>query len=411
MKSKKLKRVLLVGKIVLAVGLLVWVLSKAHWNDYVQLRPEFGGQTWTLTDGQSDTAAEFSVSRGMLWWGQTRTVPYAEIKSCDAAGAQLIRRGIKNSFEDIRVSWILLTIVGFGCTYIIVSLRWWYLLRVLGVKIPLWEVLRLAYLGLFFNNIVPGTVGGDLVKAWYVSKHEHKTAPVLVSIFLDRILGLIAMAIIAAVMLCIVLLCGFESMEKMRPAVITVVIVGGLLGGGLVFMLSATLRRWCHLDKFYKRLPIAHHFEAAGEAVGVYRSRPGSLVAAVCMTFVAHLCMFCSIGFLGRAMGMDTAMLTFLVYLPLIYILGAVPITPGGVGIVENLYVGAFASVTVGASAIIALAMLARFIPILWSLPGLVVAITGPKLPKPAEMEAALEQAEQEEITLQPTSIRKGTKI
>jgi glycosyltransferase 2 family protein len=398
MKSKKLKRVLLVGKILLALCLLGWVLSKAHWNDYVQLRPEFGGKTWTLTDGGSETSEELSVSRGMLWWKESREVSRNQIQSYDPESKDVIRRGIKNSFEDIRLWWILLTVAGFGLTYVIVAFRWWYLLRVLGVKLPLWEVMRLAYLGLFFNNIVPGTVGGDLVKAWYVSKHEHKTAGVLVSIFLDRILGLMAMAIIAAVMLCVVLLSGWESLEKMRPAAITVAIVGGLLVGALGFLLSDTLRRWFHLDKIYKRLPIAHHFEAAGEAVNIYRQRIGSLVLAVCMTFVAHLCMFCSIAFLGSAMGMDTAVFTFLVYLPLIYILGAVPITPGGVGIVENLYVEAFRTVTVGASTIIALAMLTRLILILWSLPGLIVAITGPKLPKASEMEAELEKAEEKEM-------------
>ena len=398
MKSKKLKRVLVVGKILLALCLLGWVLSKAHWNDYIQLRPEFGSKTWTLTEGQSDTNAELFVSRGMLWWKENRIIPRSEIKPCDADGKQIIRRGIKNSFEDIRIWWVVLTAAGFGLAYVITAFRWWYLLRVLGVALPLWVVMRLAYLGLFFNNIVPGTVGGDLVKGWYVSKHEHKTAPVLVSIFLDRILGLIAMAIIAAVMLCVVLLSGAESLEKMRPAAVTVAIVGGLLVGALLFLLSDTVRRWFHLDKIYKRLPIAHHFEAAGEAVSIYRGRIGSLVLAVCMTFVAHLSMFCSIGFLGRAMGMDTAIFTFLVYLPLIYILGAVPITPGGVGIVENLYVKFFATATVGASTIIALAMLARFIPILWSLPGLVVAITGPKLPKASEMEAQLEEAEEKEM-------------
>ena len=398
MKSKKLKRVLLVGKIILALVLLIWVLSKAHWNDYVQLRPEFGGKTWTLTDGQSDTDTELTVSRGMLWWSETRVIPRGEIKPCDTEGKQIIRRGLETSFENIRISWILLTVIGFGATYIIVAFRWWYLLRVLGVKLPLWEVTRLAYLGLFFNNIVPGTVGGDLVKAWYVSKHEHKIAGVLVSIFLDRILGLITMAIFAAVALCVVLLCGTESLEKMRPAVVTVAIVGCVLVGALLFLFSDRLRRLFHLEKIYRRLPIAHHFEAAGQAVSIYRRRIGSLALAVCMTFVAHLFMFCSIGFLGKAMGMDTAIFTFLVYLPLIYIIGAVPITPGGVGIVENLYVEAFSSVTVGASAVIALAMLARFICILWSLPGLVVAITGPKLPKPAEMEAQLEEAEQQEM-------------
>jgi hypothetical protein len=84
------------------------------------------------------------------------------------------------------------------------------------------------------------------------------------------------------------------------------------------------------------------------------------------------------------------------VYLPLIYIIGAVPITPGGVGLVENLYVEFFQGPGVNASTIVAMAMFARILPMLWGLPGLWVAIHGPKLPPSEQMQQELAEAEKQ---------------
>ena len=67
---------------------------------------------------------------------------------------------------------------------------------------------------------------------------------------------------------------------------------------------------------------------------------------------------------------------------------------PGGLGVTETFYVTFFSSAAgstgVAASQILALALVARLIPMLVSLPGLAVALTGPKLPKAAQMKAEL---------------------
>ncbi|MCK4277128.1 MAG: hypothetical protein KAX78_11470, partial [Phycisphaerae bacterium] len=69
--------------------------------------------------------------------------------------------------------------------------------------------------------------------------------------------------------------------------------------------------------------------------------------------------------------------------------------SPGGLGVIESLYVKFFAVGAIGASQILPLALLARGIPMFWTLPGLVVAITGSKLPPAAVMEAELGLAEE----------------
>ena len=68
--------------------------------------------------------------------------------------------------------------------------------------------------------------------------------------------------------------------------------------------------------------------------------------------------------------------------MPVIYILAAIPVSIGGLGLVEGMYVLFFAGGPgADSSALLALALLARLTPMLLSLPGLVFWL-GEKGPK-----------------------------
>jgi uncharacterized membrane protein YbhN (UPF0104 family) len=148
------------------------------------------------------------------------------------------------------------------------------------------------------------------------------------------------------------------------------------------------------VEKLYRRLSIAHHIEAAGDAAVLYRRRIGALVRAVLMTFGAHVALISSIALIGASLSLhEIPLYSYFLFVPLIYICGAVPISPGGMGVMEYLYVLFFAPMA-GVSGVVALALIARLIPIFWGLPGAVVAVTGPKLPKAETIEAELGLAE-----------------
>ncbi len=390
MKKKSIKLILLTAKLCVAAVLLAWVLNMAHWNDYVRTAPEFGGKSFSLVSKPQPGQTELAVTEGMLWWKKSTTVQVSQIQPIDETG-QLVRRGFKESLRQIDIPLFIGAVILVPISMLIVAWRWWLLLRVQDIRIGLWEITRLTFLGLFFNYVVPGTVGGDLVKAYYVGKHTPKKGVVLLSVFVDRMLGMVELVIMAGVMLLIILASGLETVDKMQKAIIPVVIASGVLVAGFVFLFSSRLRRMFHLQKIYQKLSIAHHIESAGDATLVYRRHYGVLIQAVLVTLVSHICLIGAIAMLGEALQLDTPVYAYFVYIPLIFIIGAIPISPGGVGLVEDLYVAFFRTATICASPILVLALLARFIPVFWSLPGLVVALTGAKLPKADEMQAELE--------------------
>ena len=50
-------------------------------------------------------------------------------------------------------------------SFLIVVTRWWRLLAVSGCPTTWWNALRLTFIGMFFNLVVPGLTGGDVIKA------------------------------------------------------------------------------------------------------------------------------------------------------------------------------------------------------------------------------------------------------
>ena len=344
--SKRFRKTLLTAvKCLIAVALLAWVAAKVHLHDYTE----------RTADGSTQTRPGLiEVARNINWW----------ILACGA--------------------------VGFVLSLLVIAVRWWILLRIQRIRISLWEAVRLTFLGQFFNAVVPGAVGGDLVKAYYVSKHTPKKAAVLVSVFVDRVMGLTELTLMAAVMIVIVLAAGIESFSKIRATVISIMVVFGIVVVTLALLLSGRLRKALRLQKIYQRLPMAHHIAAAGDAADLYRKRIRVLLRAILITFGAHILWVGAIALVGVSLSLRIPWHNYFLYIPLIYIIGAVPITPGGAGVIESFYLIFFKSPLVGESQIFSLAILARLIPMFWGLPGAVVAITGPKLPKTEAIQAEL---------------------
>lgn len=341
MTKKRRNALILVIKLLVAAALLTWVMSKVHWSDY----------------------------------------PGSD-------GVQ--RPGFFSSIRGANVQLLAVAVVGVALSWLIISLRWRSLLRVQDVLVSVWESFRLTFMGQFFNYVLIGTVGGDVVKAYYVSRHTPRKAAVLVSAFVDRMMGLTEFALLANAMILLVLLTRRESVESIEESLIVSLAALALVTFAMVFLLSSRFRRVFHLQKLYQRLPFAHHIDQAGEAAKRYRAKPAVLIGTLGMTFVAHVMWISSIAMIGRSLSLSTPFYAYFIYIPLIYIIGAVPITPGGFGVIEGMYVAFFSSDGNSESAVFALALLARLIPVFWTIPGALVAITGMRLPKTREMETEL---------------------
>ena len=390
MTGRNRKRLLVIAKTLLAGALLAWVVSQVHWRDYVVSKSDGKAYAIGRVLPSAEAPQKLILRTGFLWSsGTTAPRDLAEFVPLPNS-AQVIQPGLASCIADLKAA-LLAVAIGANLLMIpILALRWRLLLTTARIDVSYWEALRLTFLGQFFNTVVPGTVGGDLVKAYYVSKHTPNKAAALVSVMMDRVLGLTELTLLASVMLLVVWTAGLVPAGELRiPATLVAIILSGMVAV-FVFLFSGRVRQMLHLQKLYQRLPLAHHIASAGEVTRLYRRNVASMVKAVLITVLIHVTWISSIFLTAAALSLPTPWHVYFLYIPLIYTIGAVPLTPGGVGLVEKFYLVFFVTAACSPSRVLALALLVRLTPILVSLPGAVVAITGAKRPKTEAMEAEL---------------------
>ncbi|NQT89854.1 MAG: flippase-like domain-containing protein [Candidatus Omnitrophica bacterium] len=96
---------------------------------------------------------------------------------------------------------LLLGFFTFLFAVLAIGIRLQKVISVQGIHLSAKEALYLTFIGYFFNNFLPTSIGGDLVKAYYAGKKVDKKAAAFAGVFMDRFLAMIPFTLIPAVTL------------------------------------------------------------------------------------------------------------------------------------------------------------------------------------------------------------------
>lgn len=272
--------------------------------------------------------------------------------------------------------------------------RWSLLLNVQSIKIGFWPAVRLHFLGLFYNNCLPGSIGGDLPRAWYVTKHTDKKLEAALSVFFDRIIGLTGMLLMAFG-------CYWFIPEESRQegfnfsfkidflrrlieykwffiwigaafAIVIALLVSNPKGR---ILLSWGFRLICRHG--------ALMLSKVQQSIRIYCNKWLAIAYALLLTFCCQGMHVIAMWLVGREIGLTAAAKYYFIFFPISWLLGALPISVGGLGIMEGWLKVMFMRVgTISSNDALALALCQRLIMLFASLPGAVIHLIGAHLPK-----------------------------
>ncbi len=80
---------------------------------------------------------------------------------------------------------------------LVTFLRWHRLVRALGLPFRLRDAVRLGFIGNVFNLVIPGAVGGDVIKAAFLCREQERKTQAVASMVIDRALGLLGLFVLA----------------------------------------------------------------------------------------------------------------------------------------------------------------------------------------------------------------------
>lgn len=299
---------------------------------------------------------------------------------------------LANTFRSINLGVFTLVLVVFIMSQLIVGLRWWLLLRSQSIFISLSAAVKLFFLGWFYNNFMPGSVGGDLLRAWYVTRHTDKKFEAVLSVFVDRVIGLSSTLVIAAFFYTLFL--RDENLEITTG-------VGGLINAiaayksvffwAVVIFTIILCMLLLHTKSRSMLLNVCSSIRQSAfrmiiklrDAVVIYCKKPLTILLAFGLTVFLQLLAITAFWLLGRNMGIQAPVKYYYVFFTLTWVLGAVPVSIGGAVVVEGMLTylfSTFAGVAEGAA--FALALCQRIVWMLASLPGAVIHLIGAHVPQ-----------------------------
>jgi glycosyltransferase 2 family protein len=328
-----------------------------------------------------------SRSRGLLFFALKAAVAAVLI-------TWLVRSGALDfgaALVLVRTPWLVALDLGvFAALMVLGGLRYRALLRLAGVEARLRRTVQLHSVAVFFNVVIPGNVGGDVVKALYVARDADpsKRTTILLLVFVERLLGLGGLVLMATV---VTALRGPTLWDDplLRPLAGTVALLGvAAVVGPIVFVVimrhaGDRMEAWTggttRFGKLMGQLTAALRLVAGG---------PRHLVAAVLYSMAAH----------GLAMGMFTVFARVIGELDVgysviasLYPLGiltmVLPVSPAGLGVghmaFEKLFQAAGLS---GGATIFNVYLLGQIAPcLLGSIPYLMMKRSGEAPPTAAE--------------------------
>jgi len=280
------------------------------------------------------------------------------------------------------------------------AVRWRLLLRVQGIHITFLESLRLTYIGWFFNTWMPGATGGDFIKAYYIAKQTHRKPEAVTVVFLDRVIGLVSLAMLGAI--AVLISAGDERLRVAQTIVVSFLALA-VLGSGLFY--SRRMRRLVRLDRLLSRLPLRHIVERADRALFIYRHHKAAVATAILYSWGAQAVSVLAIWWLATGLGSRAAWYHFLLNMPVVWIGWSLVPVPGGFGVAESLAQHLFGPSVLGGAAgplpaaeaaTLALAMILalRLVQGVVSLPGAVFYLARRTAVSPREMRVEMQSTD-----------------
>lgn len=374
---------------VLCALAVVYLVNKVPWYTRVQLSNESGPRVRVL-DQRGD---QLVVERA----GRTWVVPAAETcrVAVDGRLVPKLELGIRDVAKRLRVVWALCALALFAPVSVLQAYRLVVMVSVQGVALSLWNAVKLTWAGNFFNFALPGTTGGDLLKAYSLSRYTHRKTEVVTAVFFDRVVGLLGLLLLAAGAL------GATGSVDGGGRLGTVLwLLLGCLTAGSAAVFNPRLRKVLHLRRMAERLPAGRHVVKIGQALVALWRHKGRVAFALLATVFLQLFCTLSAAVMALALGMRgpggpaAQLWYFMSYVAIGYLIAAVPLTPQAVGILEASYIQFF---TRGhwnsASQAVAFALAVRLIQLVWALPGVLVPLLGAHRPRKDEL-AALERGQ-----------------
>lgn len=306
--------------------------------------------------------------------GVSRSTIVKLVVTVALAGYVLRQAGLSEALETLRATewrWVALAAASAVAAMVLNVVRWQMMLAAQGGPARLTSLVRLYLVGMFFNNVLPSRLGGDVVRAYGASLLATSKTRSVAAVLMDRLIGAISVLLLGVIAVATnpTIIPGQLGEALVLGLVVALVMLGLLLyRGSRLGGVRARLLSLADVSIFGRR--VRSRIEAAIDAVRSYAHVRGLIGRALLISMVANGISICNLYLYSRAVGAELALTEVAVVAPAVLAVGLLPLSINGIGTIELTFVVLFGAMGVDSHVALAVALLRRLVLLLLSLVG-----------------------------------------
>jgi glycosyltransferase 2 family protein len=227
---------------------------------------------------------------------------------------------VAQAFASLQWGYWLSAVAILALTQIVSAWRWQLQARALGLDGTITQMTGYYFIGMFFNLILPTSVGGDVVRAYYITGPSGRRLPGFVSVLVDRLNGLIVLLVLASVAAAV-------QYQKV-PGWVCLFVWGTTLCAGLGILLLPWLAHWG------KNGPM--RVQQVRAMLQLVR-QPRLLLQTTALSVVIQVANVVLVWQVGLALAMDSIRFDYYwILVPMVSVLTLLPISVNGMGLREG---------------------------------------------------------------------------
>lgn len=257
-----------------------------------------------------------------------------------ARGSNILSR-----LESMQPFYLAAAIGALACVVVCNSLRWQVLLAGYQIKCGFWEAMSLYYVSLFFTLFLPGSVGGDVVRSYYIARQHGRLAAVLLATIQERLAGLGSLLVLG----CIAVFLLRNELGAGLSSTLGLVQIG-TLGAVAVALYPAPLfalgqRLWQRVAQWQRVRSLVQRFGSerlqrflapATEPLRLQPTQFGLLALALCGSAIFGVCTY---WLLALALSIKVSWMALCIAASVVTLARTLPISINGIGVGEGAFV------------------------------------------------------------------------
>ena len=251
------------------------------------------------------------------------------------------------------------------------ALRWYTILHAARLPLPWPKVFSIFFIGQFFNSFMLGACGGDLARAYYVARAcPGKRAEAATTALLDRAVGLLVLVVFSSAVIVYRFHLFFDTIGNRWMGYVMISFLGGAVALLTLLLRKNLFEHWPLFARWEQQTRLGATFRRIYEALFLFHRQPRVLAGAVILSFLNMGLLTLACLYIGLSLGIELRVRDYFTVFPVITVLSSLPLTPGGLGVREGLFVELLNTLGVAASQALPLSLMTYLGGLVWSLLG-----------------------------------------